>query len=155
MNFHYENIYVSLTSIYDNQSILLKTLISIKNQTILPNKIFIYLSEDSFLLDKGFKNKIIDNKNLKTFLDENINIFQIKWCKNIGPYRKLLPLLQEKFEEKCIIITIDDDTEYNINLIKKHLELFDKHYCCVSFRGFTLKFNNIDDIDYESRMSKK
>ena len=60
-----------------------------------------------YLLDKGFKDKYINNE-LKQFIDNN-PIFQIKWCENIGPYRKLFYLLKEKWNEDCLILTIDDD----------------------------------------------
>jgi hypothetical protein len=80
-----------VTSIFQRQDKLLKTLKSIINQTLLPNKCYIYLSTEPYLLDKGFKDKII-NIELSNFLNKN-NIFEICWCKNIGPYRKLLPLL--------------------------------------------------------------
>ena len=104
-------IYISLTSIFQNQNILLKTLKSIKEQTLKPNKCIIYLSEEPYLLDAGFKDKIINNE-LNILLKEN-ELFEITWCENIGPYRKLLPLLKKKYEEDCLIITIDDDTEYH------------------------------------------
>ena len=59
-------IYISLTSIFQNQNILLKTLKSIKEQTLKPNKCIIYLSEEPYLLDEGFKDKIIN----KDWLDQ-------------------------------------------------------------------------------------
>lgn len=144
-----KNVYISLTSIYDNQEILLKTLISIKNQKTTPSKCFIYLSEEPYLLDKGFKNKIISYNNLNIFLKNNINLFEIVWVKNSGPYRKLLPLLKEKWSEDCIIITIDDDTEYGTYLITNLLNDYNKYNCVINYRGFTLKKNilNYNDRD--------
>ena len=143
-------VYLSLTSIFSNQSILLKTLISIKNQTLLPDKCFIYLSEEPYLLDSGFKNKNINN-DLNNFIKNN-NLFETKWHKNIGPYRKLLPILKEKFLEDCVIITLDDDTEYHPDLIKNYIEDYKKYNCCIAYRGFTMKVNNdIKILSYEER----
>lgn len=142
-------VFVSLTSIYQNQEILLKTLISIKNQTFKPLICYIYLSEEPYLLDIGFKNKIVTNENLRLFLENN-KLFQIIWTKNTGPYRKLLPLLKDKWNDDCIIITIDDDTEYHPNLIKNLLYLYSKYNCIINFRGFTLKYNN-NVLTYENR----
>ena len=85
-------VYISLTSIFKNQDILLKTLQSIMKQTRLPDKIFLYLSEESYILDTGFKDKKITNSNLLKFINNN-SIIYIKWVKNTGSYRKLLPLL--------------------------------------------------------------
>jgi len=143
------NTYVSLTSIFDNQSVLLKTLISIKNQTEIPTKCYIYLSEENYLLDKGFKNKIITNDNLKKYIETN-SIFEIKWVRNIGSYRKLLPLLKEKWNEDCIIITLDDDTEYDSNLIYNLKKDYYNYNCVINYRGFTLKKQD-NLFNYENR----
>ena len=70
-------IFVSLTSIFDNQNILLKTLQSIKNQSLMPNKCFIYLSEEPHLLDKEFpynKNIIIYSRVFNSYNNELSNI---------------------------------------------------------------------------------
>jgi len=146
-------IYISLTSIFQNQNILLKTLKSIKEQTLKPNKCIIYLSEEPYLLDAGFKDKTINNE-LNIFLKEN-ELFEIKWCKNIGPYRKLLPLLKEKLEEDCLIITIDDDTEYHPSLIENYVNDYKDKNCCISYRGFTMMKNNENKIDYDVRANLK
>lgn len=138
-------IYLSLTSIFDKQSILLQSLKSIITQSVLPDKCFIYLSEEPYLLDKGFKNKKM-NKELLEFINSN-KIFEIKWVNNIGPYRKLLFLLKEKWYEDCIILTIDDDVIYNNNLIKDYISDYNIHKCCISYRGWTFDFNNEDFSD--------
>lgn len=144
-----KNIYISLTSIFQNQTELLITLKSIMNQTYLPNKIFIYLSEEPYLLDKGFPNKNITNHELNDFIDRNKII--VNWVKNTGPYRKLLPLLEKVWNENCLIITIDDDTEYHKDLIKNLINDYDIHKCVINYRGFTMKFNKLEDINYENR----
>ena len=110
-------VYISVTSTFKNQDILEQTLQSIMKQTRLPDKIFVYLSEDAYLLDSGFKDRKITNLNLLKTLSLN-SIINVKWVKNIGSYRKLLPLLKEKWREDCFIITIDDDTIYDSHLIE-------------------------------------
>jgi hypothetical protein len=142
-------VFISLTSINQNQEILLKTLISIKKQTFPPLKCYIHLSEEPYLLDTGFKNKIITNEKLKELLEKD-DLFEIVWTKNIGPYRKLIPILKEKWNDDCLIITIDDDTEYHPNLVKNLLFLYSKYQCVISFRGFTLNHNN-GKLTYENR----
>ena len=103
-------IYISLTTIFKNQTILLKTLQSIITQTYVPDKIYLFISEEPFLLDTGFTNKIITNNNLLNFLKIHEKNIELKWVNNQGSYRKLIPLLKEKWNDDCIIITIDDDT---------------------------------------------
>ena len=92
-------VYISITSIYQRQSELVVTLNSIISQTVIPDGIFLYLSEDPYLLDSGFKNKTITDKQLNQFIESN-PLIKIIWTKNTGPYRKLLPLLEENLENE-------------------------------------------------------
>jgi len=140
-------IYISLTSIFTNQNVLLKTLESILTQTKKPDKIFLYLSEEPYLLDNGFKDKQITNKNLSQWIQNN-SIICVQWIRNIGPFRKLLPLLKEKWKEDCIIITIDDDTIYDKNLIQNMVSDYNENKCVIGYRGFTPNMNNLKDFDY-------
>jgi hypothetical protein len=142
--------YISLTSIFRNQDILLITLESIIIQTRKPDKIFLYLSEEPYILDHGFKDKKITNTNLLKFINNN-SIINVKWVKNIGSYRKLLPLLKEKWNENCIIITIDDDAVYDINLFKNLINDYNKYKCVIGYRGFTPLFDNFENFDYGKR----
>lgn len=90
---------------------------------------------------------------MENFIKENKNYFEIIWHKNIGPYRKLLPLLKEKINEDCLIITIDDDTEYDFNLIKNMVADYDKFKCSVAYRGFTMKVKtDLNQLNYEERL---
>ena len=143
-------VYISLTSIFKNQDILFKTLKSILKQSQLPDKIFLYLSEEPYILDYGFKEKIITHIELLKFIN-NSKIIIVKWVANAGSYRKLLPLLKEKWNEDCLIITIDDDTVYDNNLIKNMVNDYNKHKCVINYRGFTPKMNVLSDFDYSKR----
>ncbi len=143
-------IYVSLTSIYSRQEYLYECLSKLLKQRLLPNKIFIYLSEERSYHDDGFKNKEIDNSKLKNLI--NNEMFSVIWGKDMGPYGKLLPLLKSKLDEDCIIITLDDDTSYDFDLIKNLVEDYDKHKCVISYRGFTPKMENLNNFDYFKRV---
>jgi hypothetical protein len=145
-------IYVTLTSIYQNQDVLCKTLKSILGQTILPNCIYVYLSKDAYLLDSGFKDNQITNEDLRELIKSN-SLIQIQWVDNIGPYRKLLPLLQDKWNEDCILITIDDDTEYHPNLIKNMTADYEKQQCVINYRGFSPRLTHLHEFDYTNRQS--
>lgn len=146
-----QKVYISLTSIYQNQNELLLTLKSIKDQSHKPDQVFIYLSEEPYLLDEGFKNKTITNKNLYQFIDENKNLFTIIWVNNTGPYRKLLPILKSKWNENCIIITIDDDTIYDQYLIENMIADYKENNCIITYRGFTMIFDSFETIKYFDR----
>ena len=71
-------IYISLTSIYKNQNILLLTLKSLINQSLKPNQIYLYLSQLPFLLDSGFPNRKITDNALQKFIKLNNNLISIK-----------------------------------------------------------------------------
>lgn len=144
-----DSLYISLTSIKGNQDALVHTLKSIQNQSQQPDKCFIYLSEEPFILDKGFKDKKL-NEDLKQIIDTN-PLFEVRWVKNTGSYRKLLPLLEEKFEENCAIITVDDDTAYKPDMIEKFVDNYKEYNCVIGGRAFTLNIDNIDNVSYKDR----
>lgn len=144
-------IYISLTSIYKNQNILLLTLKSLINQSLKPTQIYLYLSQFPFLLDSGFPNRIITDNALQKFININKNNITIKWVNNIGSYRKLIPLLKEKWQEDCIIITVDDDIICNKNLIKNLVYYYNIHKCVIGNRGFTPKFDSLYNFNYQTR----
>lgn len=130
-------ILISVTSIFQNQDILLKTLLSIlSGQTKPPDQVHVYLSIEPFLLDQGFGECRITHPGISYLLSLFQNIF-VHWVPNTGSYRKLLPLLKEKWETDCIIITIDDDTIYDSELIRNMVRDYNEHHCVVSYRGFT------------------
>lgn len=146
------NIYVSVTSIYDNQHLLVQTLRSIAKQTYRPTKCYIFLSTEPYLLDKGFTNKKILDE-LHIFLSIHDSLFVVKWVKNTGPYRKLLPLLKEKWNEDCLILTIDDDIVYHPSMIASYIDDYNKYKCCIAYRGYTpvIKDDMFKDITYAER----
>ena len=142
------NVYVSLTTIKQNEARVVETLQSIAAQTQLPDKCFIFLSETPYLADPGFINRTIGSQ-LSEFMTSNA-LFELRWCENTGPFRKLLPLLAEKFDEDCLIITIDDDTVYTTTLVEKIVGDFKRHKCCTSNWALTLRHTgDVRGLNYE------
>ena len=118
-------VYVSLTSIYDNLDRLKDCLRSLLKQTYTVNNIFLFLSEEPYLKDKGFP----DHKIPEWLREMPITV---KWTFNDGSYRKLLPLLSKVGE--CLIITCDDDTYYSPTLIEELMKAYDNEGCVVAYR---------------------
>ena len=147
-------IFVSITSIYNKQHALLETLQSIKSQTHRFDKCYIYLSEEEYLLDKGFKHRALIDKNLDNFLSYNSTLFSVRWVANIGPYRKLIPIVKEKQYEDCLIIAIDDDTVYHKDMIKIYLDNYSKHNCCIASRCYSMLFDDIKQVEYDCSKDK-
>ena len=84
------------------------------------------------------------------FINDN-SIIETKWVKNTGSYRKLLPLLKDKWNDDCIIITIDDDTLYDTNLIKNLINDYNEKNCVIGYRGFAPKFDKLENFSYYQR----
>jgi glycosyltransferase involved in cell wall biosynthesis len=120
---------LSLTSIYDNKEILKKTIDSLLNQTKKADAIYIFLSETPYLLDKGIKN-------VPLWLTELVDAGKVivRFVENTGPYRKLLPLLEEKWDSDELIITVDDDTEYMPNLVEEMVARYEETGACIGCR---------------------
>jgi hypothetical protein len=147
------SIYISLTSIFQKQHTLTYTLLSLVSQTRLPKKIFLFLSEEPYLIDSGFRDKKITHPPLIKVLNDN-PIIEVRFVENTGPYRKLLPILQEKWDEEgAIFITVDDDCIYNNTLCETLVNSYSEHKVCVGPRGFTPKMESFDSFDYNTRMS--
>jgi predicted O-methyltransferase YrrM len=152
------NIYVSLTTIRHNDKILLQTLQSMEKQTLKPTQIYLYISKEPYLLDKGIPTIESFHSSVQALLKKYPDWIKVQWCKNTGPYRKLLPLLKEKTEQhemNCCIITIDDDTVYHPSFVERMVNDYKEQQCCINYRGFTMKNRySLDMLNYEDREPK-
>jgi hypothetical protein len=109
-------VYISVTTIGQRlaKGRLYRTLRSIIMGKVVPNHLYVFLSREPYLLDRGVnpegehKTAIARIESLK----EYYNNLTIVYTRNIGPHRKLIPLLKRKWKEDCVIITIDDDQIY-------------------------------------------
>lgn len=101
-----KEVIVSLTTYGERFYQVYITIESLMQQTIKANKIILWL-DDSFA-----------NRPLLPILKRQIERgLEIRYCKDLGSYKKLIPTLKE-FPES-IIITVDDDVIYNIRTIEK------------------------------------
>jgi hypothetical protein len=85
-----------------------RTIFGLLNGSVVPTRIYLFISEEGFLLDKGIPPTKIPHSLFE--LSQHFN-FSVVYTDNIGPHRKLLPLLAKKWDEDCIIITLDDEPE--------------------------------------------
>jgi len=60
--------------------------------------------------------------------------------------------LKDKWDEDCIIITIDDDTLYDTHLIENLINDYNKQNCVIGYRGFTPSFDKPENFDYLKRV---
>lgn len=109
-----EKVIVSLTSYKPRINDVKYTIYSLLNQTFPPDKLILWLDEDSF--PQREKNLPRDLLKLRSFG------LTIDWCENLRPYKKLIPAL-EKYPDD-IIVTADDDVFYHADWLKI---LYDEH----------------------------
>ncbi len=138
-------LYVSLTSIFDNQRRLLRTLESVVEQSLRPDAVYVHLSDEPYLQDQGFAGRRITDEGLASFLDRHRKLVHIRWVDNTGPYRKLLPLLREiqgrrqDNDEAVRIVTLDDDLVYDPGVLAS---LVGSGSPCACLRGFDMGIEN-------------
>lgn len=99
-------VFVSMTSISSRLETLRLTIESLLQQSYTPDKIYINLSRDAYLFDEGVSVLPDWLRGIEG------DLVSIHWCDNIGPYRKLIPIISELEPDDNIVIC-DDDVEYH------------------------------------------
>ena len=103
-------IYVSISAIPPRIKNLEKSVESILNQTLKPDKIFINIP----FKYRRFK-EVIGNNQLPNFKDSSIEVTR---CEDCGPGTKLLGSLH-KMEKDSLVVLADDDNFYENYMIEK------------------------------------
>lgn len=94
---------------------------------VYPTHIYIMVSEDKFLLDQGVLPHNIP-PSLVSIARAYPSLVSIVYTENIGPHRKLLPILKRYWEDpNSVIITFDDDFKNNFSFETSVQELL-KYY---------------------------
>jgi len=124
-----KEIIVSLTT-YDNHLYDVYLAIeSIMQQTIKPNRIILWLADE-------LKNTDIP----LTLRRQQKRGLEIRYCKDIRSYKKLIPAL--KAFPQDVIITIDDDSLYHFDLIENLINAYKKnpkYIHCAKMRQIKLR----------------
>jgi hypothetical protein len=118
-------VYATMTTTHFRIGQIHKTIRTIFKGVVIPDHLYVFISKDQFLLDKGVPPKNIPEQ-LRQIIREGYPV-SIIYTKNIGPHRKLLPLLASKYNEKCIIVTYDDENKRKEEL-KWYLPSLLKYY---------------------------
>ena len=108
---------VSCTTTRQRLPMLLYTLVSLQQQSRKPDRIVVNVSREAYLSDEG-----IDD------LPDWLSLAQVEvnWVSNTGPYRKLLPLINECADVDRVV-TVDDDVLYHSGWLAALLKLDDSH----------------------------
>lgn len=97
-------VYVSMTTISSRINNIVPSFRTLLSGVIAPNRVYLFISREPYLLDEGIKE-------IPTSITKfaSTNPISVVFTNNTGPHRKLLPLLSQKYDEDCILITFDDD----------------------------------------------
>jgi hypothetical protein len=135
---------IGLTSIRGRERALERTLDSLLAQTLpadgRPVELHLFLSRQSYLLDRGFPRLPpgLKRRLIRSRLRPGLRL-TLRWVANTGPYRKLLPLIEGLSAEQRAcdpwLITADDDTLYPRDWLIRLLAAQERHDCVVAFRG--------------------
>jgi len=121
-------VYVSMTTISKRIKQVSRTIAGLIQAKVVPTHIYLCISEEPFLLDKGITS-IPDNL-LSLVAAKYLTIV---YTENIGPHRKLLPVLKRYWDQDVFIATVDDDcSDSKSYSILYQVQLFSyllSHYC--------------------------
>lgn len=132
-----EKVIVSLTSYKPRINDVKYTIYSLLNQTFAPDKLILWLDEDSFpQREENLPRDLLDLRDFGLTID---------WTENLRPYKKLIPAL-EKFPDD-VIVTADDDIFYQPDWLKI---LYDAHLenpdCVVAHRAHRILLDKQGNI---------
>lgn len=111
---------VSLTTYKERIHEVYLSIESIMQGTVKPNRLILWLAENEFSEDDI---PVVLKKQMERGLE-------IRYCKDIRSYKKIIPTLQ-LYSEACIV-TIDDDVVYEPDLLEHLIASYKKHPDCVS-----------------------
>lgn len=136
------NLTVSLTTTSRRIDRVHEVIEALLAQTVTPARVILWLSTEPHLVDNGVREQDVPGS-LRALQDAQAR-FAIRWTRNLGPYRKLLPAL-ETFGDT--IVTADDDTRYPpswlAELIAMHRQYPDA-VCC--YRAHRMLVNDAGEF---------
>lgn len=125
------HVYIGLTTIDARIGSVDRTLESLIAQDYRNFTIVLFISREPYLLDGGVKAVPVSVERIVQ-RDPRITI---RWTPNIGPYRKLLPLLASLGERRALVATVDDDTIYPPGWLSKLVDLHAHYRCVIAYRA--------------------
>jgi len=124
---------ISMTTISGRIKNIIPTLESIVNQSSNIHSVNLYISDEKYLLDNGIER---NNNILKDIYKLGVNIY---YTYNIGPYRKIIPILSQLWlnnaSSESLIITVDDDVIYDNDFVENLVNNIRIYDCVVGYRG--------------------
>ncbi|MFO7839797.1 MAG: glycosyltransferase [Desulfosalsimonadaceae bacterium] len=111
------SIIISCTTTKNRIELLFYMIESLKKQALMPDMVYVNISSAPSLATEGIAR-------LPAWLDKEF--IKINRVKDMGPYTKLLPVI-EMVEDNDLIVTADDDILYHPTWLQSLVELADTH----------------------------
>jgi hypothetical protein len=113
---------LSMTTIQARLEDARRVLASFRDQTRPADETHLYVSREGYIFDTGIA-------------DPGPVAADVHFVPNTGPYRKLLPLLRERWNEDVLIVTIDDDGAYPPWFLERLVNGYERTGCITCFRA--------------------
>jgi len=117
------HIYISLTTISNRLDKVTATIKSLLRGSVVPTQIFLVVSEEPYMSDEGISTAEVQQSQLLDVTKGGL--VSVVHSKNIGHHRKLLPLLSQVYTTNCLIITVDDDVQYDTGFVERMLHSYE------------------------------
>lgn len=119
-------VYVSIATIRSRIARVHRTITSIFEGPLVPDRVFLFISREAFLLDAGVLPEHIPAE-LAALVTQRHWPVSIVYTQNLGSHRKLLPLLARKWDEDCVIATFDDEPK-DEGKLQRYLQQLVRYY---------------------------
>lgn len=119
-------VYVSIATIRSRIARVHRTITSIFEGPLVPDRVFLFISREAFLLDAGVQPEDIPAE-LAALVTQRHWPVSIVYTQNLGSHRKLLPLLARKWDEDCAIATFDDEPK-DEGKLQQYLQQLVRYY---------------------------
>ncbi|MFC6199702.1 hypothetical protein [Ponticaulis profundi] len=147
---HSLHVDVCLTSISSRIAEVHKTISTILSQDYPSFNVYLYLSDEPFLLDKGVSKSLPESLQRLIRADKR---FQVRFVPNWGPYRKAIPYLMEHQQQHRVFVTADDDTIYPSHWLSGLVEQYKIHRCIICYRGHAIQTSGKSFMPYRRWMT--
>lgn len=133
-------IVITMTTISSRLEKIELVIKSLHKQNLQPIEIHLYVSEEPYLLDEGISK---DNSIIRKISE--YPLIKIYFVKNTGPYRKIMPFLENHFSagwtNDRLFVTVDDDTIYPEDFLSTLYDNYLKFNCVIAYRGRNIELN--------------
>lgn len=140
---------ISLTTISLRLHSVARTLRSLLAQGYPDLRVRLHLSREPFLLDAGIAGESPEDLAGLALSDSRL---ELRFVPNLGPYRKILPVLAELYGQRALVATADDDTIYPEDWLAGLVAAYQRHGCVVCYRGHRMLKRGRRFLDYRSWM---